>query len=257
MTQSAPTPKGDLGSRRYGARRSPESEPRPVLAASLAARQPGLRRVGQGTVTAGPKANRTRRRLLNAAHDLFTANGYLDTSVAEIADGAGVSLGTFYQYFQDRSDVVVALLQDHLAQAMAHTDNAWDSSQGFRGVYRVIYNFVSWYRDNAGFAKVWEEVCHVDDHAADLRRDLGRMLTEAIRAELIRAGRNGLCKKLGSRDADLAAVALAAMVDRFCYVSYVFDVPASGPPEPERASRILAELWMEGIGLKPLGSAGR
>jgi hypothetical protein len=37
------------------------------------------------------------------------------------------------------------------------------------------------------------------------------------------------------------------MVDRFCYVTYVFDPPETGPPEPEEAASLLAQLWANAI----------
>jgi AcrR family transcriptional regulator len=223
---------------------------RPVEAAAKAARRPGVRREGDREVPVGPKAQRTRAALLQAAYDLFTTNGYIDTSVADITDAAGVSLGTFYQYFRDRAEVVGALLHEHTARNLSRTEAGWRPQDGPDGVYRVVLSFVGWYAEEAAFAKVWEEVCHVDEHVAELRRDLGRVFTEGVELQLLRASKAGIVRPFSAYDAALAARALTGMVDRFCYVTYVFDPPAGGPPTPETASRLLADLWAAAIGLK-------
>ena len=222
---------------------------RPVELAARAAKRPGVRREGDREKPAGPKAKRTRAALLKAAYDLFTANGYTTTSVADITDAAGVSLGTFYQYFRDRAEVVGALLYEHTAGALSRNDTAWRTQDGWDGVYRVVHSFVSWYAEEAAFAKVWEEVCHVDENVAELRRDVGRLFTEGVERQLLRASKAGVVRPFTPRTAALAARALTGMVDRFCYVTYVFDPPEGGPPSPDVASRTLTDLWAAAIGM--------
>ncbi len=49
-----------------------------------------------------------RERLVVAAVDLFTEQGYDATTVAEIADRAGVTRSTFFRHFSDKREVLVA-----------------------------------------------------------------------------------------------------------------------------------------------------
>jgi AcrR family transcriptional regulator len=65
-----------------------------------------------------------RERLVIAAVDLFTEQGYDDTTVAQIAERAGVTKSTFFRYFPDKRDVLVAgqetlthLLTEGIAEA--------------------------------------------------------------------------------------------------------------------------------------------
>src|SRR5258708_6739249 len=53
----------------------------------------------------------TRQALLDAAAALFAERGYHETGVPDIVRAAGVSQGTFYQYFGHRRDVLMALTQ--------------------------------------------------------------------------------------------------------------------------------------------------
>jgi AcrR family transcriptional regulator len=55
----------------------------------------------------------TRERLVSAAVELFTQNGFRATSVGEIARTAGTTPTTFYRYFNGKSDIA-RLLQDRI-----------------------------------------------------------------------------------------------------------------------------------------------
>ena len=53
----------------------------------------------------GVKATRTRERLLDAARVVFARHGYLDTNVEHIITEAGVSRGSFYTYFESKTEL--------------------------------------------------------------------------------------------------------------------------------------------------------
>jgi AcrR family transcriptional regulator len=67
-----------------------------------------------------------RQRLVAAAVDLFTEQGYDATTVAQIAERAGVTRSTFFRHFSDKREVLVAgqetlsrLLVEGIAEAPA------------------------------------------------------------------------------------------------------------------------------------------
>src|ERR1700710_670480 len=49
-----------------------------------------------------------RERLVVAALDLFTEQGYDDTTVAQIAERAGITKSTFFRYFPDKRELLAA-----------------------------------------------------------------------------------------------------------------------------------------------------
>lgn len=49
-----------------------------------------------------------RERLVVAAVDLFTEQGYDATTVAQITERAGVTKSTFFRYFPDKRELLVA-----------------------------------------------------------------------------------------------------------------------------------------------------
>ncbi|HEY4458450.1 MAG TPA: helix-turn-helix domain-containing protein [Pseudonocardiaceae bacterium] len=51
-------------------------------------------------------APNARERLETAALDLFVANGYEETTVAQIADRAGLNRATFFRHFTDKREVL-------------------------------------------------------------------------------------------------------------------------------------------------------
>src|SRR5689334_24352445 len=65
-----------------------------------------------------------RERLVMAAVDLFTEQGYDATTVAQIAERAGVTKSTFFRHFPDKRELLVAgqesmceLLSEGIAEA--------------------------------------------------------------------------------------------------------------------------------------------
>jgi len=58
-----------------------------------------------------PSNNKKRNQILLAAEKLFSEKNYGNTQISEIAKSAGVGVGTFYRYFQDKESVLLELLE--------------------------------------------------------------------------------------------------------------------------------------------------
>ena len=56
------------------------------------------------------RAIKTREKLLVAAIELYMEKGYHDTTVDEIAKGAGLSTGIAYRYFRNKKELLLAAL---------------------------------------------------------------------------------------------------------------------------------------------------
>jgi AcrR family transcriptional regulator len=57
------------------------------------------------------KGRKQRRLIIEAAISLFSANGYNQTHVSHIADALHISKGTFYLYFKNKNDLLVAIFE--------------------------------------------------------------------------------------------------------------------------------------------------
>ncbi|TCL82451.1 TetR family transcriptional regulator [Rathayibacter sp. PhB179] len=70
-----------------------------------------------------PRAS-SRSMLEDAALDLFVEQSYAGTTVEQIAQRAGVSRNTFFNYFASKSDVFWVLVDDRLAELPAALETA-------------------------------------------------------------------------------------------------------------------------------------
>jgi AcrR family transcriptional regulator len=202
------------------------------------------RRDGDATPL-GRKAERTRSALLDAARLLFMEKGYGATSVADIAGAAGVSLGSFYQYFRDRSEIMAALVGEGARRMLEDAQHVWRPAEGRVGVHRMIDAFVRHYRATAKFQRVWEEVTHAEESLAALRREMQRMFVGGTEAAIRSGQRDGT---IGSSiDAAGAAIVLSAMVDRTCYVRFVFD--RDGSIGVDALVDVLTDAWCATLGI--------
>lgn len=66
-------------------------------------------------MTRPEQRQRTRAELLDAAVELFTANGYAGTSVDAIAERAGYTSGAVYDHFASKQGVLVATVEHAIA----------------------------------------------------------------------------------------------------------------------------------------------
>lgn len=66
------------------------------------------------------------RKILDTAAKLLEERGYDDLTTRHVAERAGVSVGSLYQYFPNKESLVHALLIEHLEQAAALRPPALD-----------------------------------------------------------------------------------------------------------------------------------
>src|SRR5687767_5799755 len=76
---------------------------------SVAARRVGAR----------PDRGDKRDALLRAAIDTFSARGYFNSQVADVARAAGLAAGTVYLYFRSKDDLLVSIFERTMREAIA------------------------------------------------------------------------------------------------------------------------------------------
>lgn len=80
--------------------------------------------------TPNPEA---RRRLIEAANDLIREGGYNSLRVETIAEQAGLSIGTFYLYFEGKADLFMELVIDCTEQIAERVTAAHQETPGTVG----------------------------------------------------------------------------------------------------------------------------
>jgi AcrR family transcriptional regulator len=158
----------------------------------------------------------TRDRLLVAAREAFAERGFASTRVADIVALAGTSHGTFYTYFDDKRDALLALTQQAASAIygavigpLANRGHQ-SPSDAIRGRIAV---FLRTYSE-------WWDVVRTWDHASAIHPEVDEMRTR-IRGSIVEQ----LCLSLArerdnvdwdsSLDLEVTAVALTAMVEEF------------------------------------------
>lgn len=67
------------------------------------------------------RARRSYLALIEAATELFSARGYDAVGTPEIAQRAGVAVGTFYRYFDDKDEIYLEIARRHIMEAYSAT----------------------------------------------------------------------------------------------------------------------------------------
>jgi AcrR family transcriptional regulator len=129
-----------------------------------------------------------RERLVASAVDLFTENGYDATTVAQIAERAGVTRSTFFRHFTDKREVLVAG-QETLSRLLA---------EGITGAPT----------DATPLEAVAAGLTRAADEMGPMNRELGPRLKAAVAASAELQERDAL-KSVG-----LAAAMRTALMDR-------------------------------------------
>jgi AcrR family transcriptional regulator len=92
----------------------------------------------------------TRRRLLDAAEEVFGELGYYEASVSEITRRAGVAQGTFYIYFRSKRETFIELVEDIgnrlRAATTAAIEGAPDRLEAERRGFAAFVQFVAGHR---------------------------------------------------------------------------------------------------------------
>lgn len=85
----------------------------------------------------------TKQRIFDAAEQLFAAQGFDNTTVAEVAQRAEVAKGTFFLYFPAKSSLLAAIGNEHLSRALdtieaADRRDSWPFSRQVDHVFRTL-----------------------------------------------------------------------------------------------------------------------
>jgi AcrR family transcriptional regulator len=180
-------------------------------------------------------------RLVEAAVELFTEQGYDATSVAEIAERAGLTKTTFFRHFPDKREVLSAGQDAHCQLLTAAILSAPGDATPLQLVRTAIDALARAYPpERRDFARRVHELVHGSD---DLRE----------RSELKTAGYvSAVLDGLHARGVDDPTAVVAAELGVLAFTTaFATWACASAPtPLPELVSRTLAELHAAGLSLR-------
>ena len=93
--------------------------------------------------------------ILDAARTLFAAHGFENTTIRAVADKAGIGLGTVFNYFPDKSSLLVAAFIDDLAKVHAEALVSCSDGSSFLDTF-VHYSkhYYAYYANNIPLSRI-------------------------------------------------------------------------------------------------------
>lgn len=179
---------------------------------------------GSRPVTA--RGARTRAGLVNAARALFEKNGYLDTSVADVAARAKVAHGTFYTYFDSKEDIFAEVAELLLADFQSALQKEPELPAGHslsERIERTNRGYLRAYEECARMMAVLEQVATFNPRLSAIRRSSRRYWVQRNTEAIRRWQDRGLVDS--SIRPEYAASILGSMIDRSAYVWIVLGEP--------------------------------
>ena len=173
-----------------------------ALAAALFPAREDLPRVPQQA-----RSREKRDEILKAAVSLFVERGYAGTTSDDIAAAAGVSVGTFYNYFRNKRQVLVMLVIERLEDIFGNLQLArLDFSLGHhhRAVVRDAIA-AALGGSQQGLRRVWMELMSLEPELVPYQQIIRRYVLTELEASL-RAARD---KHKTWPDLDVEATSLA------------------------------------------------
>ena len=151
----------------------------------------------------GRRGQATRRKLLDAATSLLESQTYRELTVTDIARVAGTSPATFYQYFSDVEEAVLAIATEMVEVTGALlagriVDRTWSGTEGWEASLDVADAFIDlWERDRAILRVI------------DLATDEGDRRFREVRTRLLGAPADAFVRVLTERTDVVVADPLA------------------------------------------------
>jgi AcrR family transcriptional regulator len=173
----------------------------------------------------GRKGGLTRRRLIDATVALLETNRLRDLRVAEIARDAGTSPATFYVYFPDVSDAVLAALEENtqsIPALMSLVNADWSNGDAVTRAGEIVRGYLDYWADHNALFRVRNLAADEGDvRFMNARADATRELMFSIRDALERSREAGWIS--ADLDPDSTSGVIVAMMERVAAVQFYYD----------------------------------
>ncbi|QFU94064.1 TetR/AcrR family transcriptional regulator [Amycolatopsis sp. YIM 10] len=196
--------------------------------------------------------NRTAERrvqLVRAAHHVFSSQGYRNTGVSDIVKEAGVSHGTFYNYFDNKRHILDDVLDtgvDFILDAVVGADEPDDASTAdelaaqFRTILTRVFDLVD--REPALVQFILLDAPAIDDESLQRLLRLVRTFGATASAFLSNGVRRGFLQS--DLDTEIAGEGLLSLI-----ISAILTGVRGGltPAERERVIEAFVSFAMHGV----------
>ena len=206
---------------------------------------------GAGTVPPGRAEKATRKgretdeAFRDAARTVFARDGYLNARISDIAQAAGRSVASFYNYYDTKADLLIALAEEFHAEATAMAVLPYRAGLSQEEALReAVIGFWRTYAKRRGELIGIFQAAMVAGQFRDRWLEMRGEAVSRIAAQVRRAQAEGFCPGV---DPVLTASALSAMLEHFCYIWLGQGGEKDVPFDDERALDALATIWVKSV----------
>src|SRR2546427_13043037 len=179
--------------------------------------------------------------ILNAATGLFAKQGYMRSSIAELADACGLSRGALYHYFDSKEAILFAILDAHVREMIQHVEIAvavgGPTLTQFQNVIRAIVEV------NAKSPHEQRVLIHdlsfLNEGEQQTIKNLERQLVDIVTDLLVRLDAEG---KIVKRTKKIYTMILFGIIN-FTYTWY----DPKGAVGPQEFADMAVELFLQGF----------
>jgi AcrR family transcriptional regulator len=197
--------------------------------------------VSSNAVRRRPQQDRATLRVaafIKAAESLFAENGFEATTMTEVAERAGSSIGALYNYFPDKRSLAMTLMTEYAHQIEAHWQPLFSTIHDLSGrefAERFIDRFLQFVDEHPAYLQL---------QAAPIRFRRDPEARRAFRATLIQALRQR-CPELTQQDALLKANVAVQLVKGM--MALYADADASGKTAVVSEFKQVLALYLKSI----------
>ena len=179
--------------------------------------------------------------ILTQAAALFSAQGYMRSSIADLADACQLSRGALYHYFDSKEAILFAILDAHIREMIARVETAVSEGGStltqFRNVIRTIVEV------NAKSPHEQRVLIHdlsfLNEDEQQLLKNLERQLVDILTDLLVRLDAEG---KIVRRTRKIYAMILFGIIN-YTYTWY----DPKGGISPREFADIAIDLFLNGF----------
>jgi AcrR family transcriptional regulator len=180
---------------------------------------------------------RTKQRLRTAALEAFADLGWQNARVEDIVQRAGVSHGTFYTHYENKTAILDALVRESREDFEALASDRWEADDVRGALERVIGGFLDLYQRDAVLMRTWLQAGREEPRFGTLYREARVLFVERVAANVAAAVAAG--GRAPGPPAETVASALVSMVEHFAYCWMVL----GEEHEPDDAVDSLVLVW--------------
>src|SRR5258708_38296008 len=163
----------------------------------------------------GAKRSKTEAEIKAAARRVLARDGYVNAKISDISEEAGKAIGSFYQYFRNKEELLLALAEEF---RIAVQDNIGAPSgielDPFDNLREVVRSFWGAYREHGAVAVAVFQASMVNESFADMWRQIRAQGIRIASTRIRLAQRRGYCTGVNP---EVASSVLCSMVEFTCY----------------------------------------